>query len=154
MSLAAIGKEAYHRTLQELVGEFMPCIDKMNICKACDMFGFVSEGDAIASKVRISDAIYEGNNNPYDEKRIIKELASPHIANATFYALYAPNNQFNNLPQYFDFNYDFKFSKDGQTEIKSQDITIRGRKMYWHHDDIQDSKTTEKTERNCEVKII
>ena len=151
LSLAAIGKEAYHRTLQELVGEFMPCIDKMNICKACDMFGFVSDGDAIASKVRISDAIYEGNNNPYDEKRIIKELASPHIANATFYALYAPNNQFNNLPQYFDFNYDFRSSKDGQTEIKSQDITIRGRKMYWHHDDIQNSKTTEKTERNCEV---
>lgn len=79
LSLAAIGKEAYHRTLQELVGEFMPCIDKMNICKACDMFGFVSDGDAIASKVRISDAIYEGSNNPYDEKRIIKELASPHI---------------------------------------------------------------------------
>lgn len=151
LSLAAIGKEAYHRKLHELVGEFMPCIDKNNICNACNMFGFVSENDAISSKIRVSDAVYEAKENPYDKKMIIKELASPHIANAAFYALYAPNNQFQNLPQNFDFNYDVRITQNGKVDIKEGDISIRGRKMYWHHDDIQNSVTNEKTERNCEV---
>ena len=151
LSLAAIGKEAYHRKLHELVGEFMPCIDKNNVCNACNMFGFVSENDAISSKLRISDAMYDGENNPYDNKMIIKELASPHVANATFYALYAPNNQFQNLPQNFDFNYDVRITPNGKNDIQNEDITIRGRKMYWHHDDIENSITTEKTVRNCEI---
>lgn len=154
LSLAAIGKEAYHRKLHELVGEFMPCIDKNNICNACNMFGFVSEDDAISSKIRVSDAIYEEKENPYDRKMIIKELASPHIANAAFYALYAPNNQFQNLPQNFDFNYDVRITQNGKVDIKEGDISIRGRKIYWHHDDIQNSFTNEKTERNCEISPV
>ena len=155
LSLAAMGKEAYHRKLNELVGEFKPCIDKNEICNSCNMFGFVSSEDAISSKLRISDAIYDGENNPYDKKMIIKELASPHVANATFYALYTPNNEFNLLPQNFDFNYDVKLERKDKKvvreEIDSGYITIRGRKMYWHHDDIENSITTEKTVRNCEI---
>ena len=155
LSLAAIGKEAYHRKLHELVGEFMPCIDKNNICNACNMFGFVSENDAISSKLRISDAIYEEDENPYYKTIVTKELASPHIANAAFYALYAPNTQTDNQPQNFDFNYDFvNISSKNVKEIKKEHITIRGRKIYWHHDDIQRNIITDVkdiTERNCEI---
>ena len=151
LSLASIGKEMYYRTFKDLVGNFMPCVNKDAICKACNMFGFVSDEDSVSSKIRISDAIYEGKENPYDSRKIIKELGGPHIANAAFYALYPVNTQFKNLPQNFDFNYDFKIKKDCKTKIESSDITIRGRKMYWHHDDIENSKTQEKTERNSEV---
>lgn len=165
LSLSAIGKEAYHRKLHELVGQFMPCIDKNKICNACNMFGFVAEekeentkkyiSDAISSKIRISDAIYQGDENPYYKTIITKELAGPHIANASFYALYAPNTQKDNQPQNFDFNYDFVNISSKKTEdIKNGEITIRGRKMYWHHDDIERNiikNPKEITERNCEI---
>lgn len=164
LSLAAIGKEAYHRTIRELVGDYMPCIEKTKVCKACNLFGFTAEKDAVGSKIRISDAIYEGNENPYREEMIIKELASPHIANACFYSLYAPNGNFINFPQSFDFNYDYKIEGQNKTEaIDLKDITIRGRKMYWHHDDIDNNVLKEnqkdkngkiipvKTERNCSI---
>ena len=151
LSLASIGKEAYHRTIQELVGSFMPCVDKQHMCNACNMFGFTSDVAASSSRLRVSDACYIGSDNPYCEEMIIKELASPHIANACFYALYAPNNQFELYPKNFYFNYDAVFSQGRKMSlIDSDDITIRGRKMYWHHD-IKNSRTNEKTERNCAI---
>ena len=151
LSLASIGKEAYHRKISELVGSFMPCIDRENICNCCNLFGFVSKTDADSSKIRISDAIYTLDQNPYDKKMTIKELASPHIANATFYALYAPQTGFKNMPQTFDFNYDFKIEGGKRTLIPNGDITIRGRKHYWHHKDIENAITEEKTIRNCTI---
>lgn len=151
LSLAAIGKEAYHRKLSELVGDFMPCIDRTKVCNCCNLFGFVSETDSDSSKIRISDAIYEKDENPYDNKMTIKELANPHIANATFYALYAPNTGFKNMPQNFDFNYDFKIDQNGRHPIDNKDISIRGRKQYWHHEDIKNALTTERTDRNCAI---
>ena len=151
LSLASIGKEAYHRKIAELVGNFMPCTDRENICNCCNLFGFVSASDADSSKIRISDAIYDSNENPYDKKMTIKELASPHIANATFYALYAPQTGFKNMPQTFDFNYDFKIEGRNRELIPNEDITIRGRKHYWHHKDIENAITKEKTIRNCTI---
>lgn len=150
LSLASIGKEAYHRKLSELVKDFMPCIDRSKICNCCNLFGFVANEDSESSKIRISDAIYIKDENPYDKTMTIKELASPHIANATFYALYAPNTEFESMSRNFDFNYDVKIDENGRHEINSDDISIRGRKHYWHHS-IENAITTEKNDRNCTI---
>ena len=151
LSLAAIGKEAYHRNLSELVGEFMPCTNRNNICNCCNLFGFVSDEDSDSSKIRISDAIYTNSENPYYIKMIIKELASPHISNASFYALYNPNTNWESYSRNFDFNYDFVRDGKQKQEINSKDITIRGRKQYWHHYNENNIKTEQKTDRNCAI---
>ena len=157
LSLAAIGKEAYHRTLNELLEitpnkdeTYMPCISNDKLCKACELFGFVSDKEAKGSKIRISDAIYVGNNNPYSSKRVIQELASPHIANSAFYSLYKTNVDLINMNQNLDWNYDFKFSGNNAEAIDAEEITIRGRKMYWHHKP-QINNQEKKTNRNCAI---
>lgn len=150
LSLAAIGKEAYHRKLSELVKDFMPCVDKNKICNCCNLFGFVSNIDSESSKVRISDATYLGTDNPYDKKMTIKELASPHITNATFYALYGLNKEFEGISRDFDFNYDYKEVNGLKTLIDSKNITIRGRKQYWHHS-VENAETEDKNKRNCTI---
>ena len=48
-----------------------------------------------------------------------------------------------------DWNYDFEFNNNGSHAIKN--ITIRGRKAYWHHTPDENSFTEEKTQRNCEI---
>lgn len=158
LSLASIGKEAYHRTLSELLDvaedkskSYMPCIDSNNLCKACELFGFTSSTDAKGTKIRVSDATYVGDTNPYSSKRILKELASPHIANAAFYSLYLTNEDLIKLKQNVDWNYDFKFVGTDKYVINPEEISIRGRKMYWHHKPGENSKTKDKTVRNCAV---
>lgn len=157
LSLAAIGKEAYHRTLNELLEvtsdkdkTYMPCISNENLCKACGLFGFVSDKDAKGSKIRISDAIYVGENNPYSSKRVIPELASPHIANSAFYSLYMTNSDLIKMQQNIDWNYDFKFSGNNTEAINPEEITIRGRKMYWHHRP-KINNNEGKANRNCAI---
>lgn len=153
LSLASMGKEAYHRTLNELVKSYKPCIDKYDICEACDLFGFVSDSTASSSKIRISDALYNGINNPYMKKITLKELASPHISNAHFYALFTPDTGFTNFPQTFDFNYDSILTTNKKESINSDNITIRGRKTYWHHFDL--NKIIDKpNDRNCDITPI
>lgn len=158
LSLAQIGKEKYHRTIEELVGDYMPCIDKKNICKTCDLFGFVSNTDKAASKIRISDATTEDTNCILPSVTI-KELATPHHSNALFYSLldkvFTENGQ-SSLD--YEFNYDYKISRNQYNRVEIQaidkeEIKIRGRKAYWHHD-TKDATTEEKTVRNCTVKPV
>lgn len=157
LSPAAIGKEAYHRTIDELLDvvndktkSYSPCIDKNFLCEACNLFGFVADENAKGSRVRITDAIYEDDENPYSRSRIIKELSSPHAANAAFYSLFLNNADLANMSA-VDWNYDFQFI-DGKTiPIFPSEITIRGRKMYWHHTPNKDYETNEKTVRNCGI---
>ena len=165
LSLAQVGKEAYHRTLNELLNvtgkaeeSYMPCIDATKPCPTCGIFGFVNDDEktdlkiekkAVASKIRVADATYIGTENPYAKPKIIKELASPHISNTLFYSLYLTNKDLLNMKDNVDWNYDFEFNNDGSHAIKN--ITIRGRKAYWHHTPDENSFTEEKTQRNCEI---
>ena len=157
LSLASIGKEAYHKKIQELVGEYKPCIDREKICDACYLFGFVSNDDSDSSKIRISDAVYNLNDNPYDKQITIKELASPHIANAAFYSLFSANTNIDEYPKSFDFNYDNKIYNDPKInkltseKIDEGNITIRGRKHYWHYYDQANIISNVKNERNCTI---
>lgn len=163
LSLAAIGKEAYHRKMNELLSvtedkekSYMPCINRESLCETCDLFGFVSDDDAKGGKIRVSDAIYIGNDVPYAKKRIIKELSTPHIANAAFYSLYLTNKDLLEKQENIDWNYDFEFSRNSAgkiiaKKIDADKITIRGRKCYWHHKPCSDSLTNEKTIRNCAI---
>ncbi len=165
LSLAQVGKEAYHRTLNELLNvtgkaeeSYMPCIDATKPCPTCGIFGFVNDDEktdvkiekkAVSSKIRVADATYIGTENPYAKPKIIKELASPHISNTLFYSLYLTNEDLLNMKDNVDWNYDFEFNNDGSHVIKN--ITIRGRKAYWHHIPDENSFTEEKTQRNCEI---
>ena len=165
LSLAQVGKEAYHRTLNELLNvtgkaeeSYMPCIDATKPCPTCGIFGFVNDDEktdvkiekkAVSSKIRVADATYIGTENPYAKPKIIKELASPHISNTLFYSLYLTNKDLLNMKDNVDWNYDFEFNNDGSHVIKN--ITIRGRKAYWHHIPDENSFTEEKTQRNCEI---
>lgn len=165
LSLAQVGKEAYHRTLNELLNvtgkveeSYMPCIDATKPCPTCGIFGFVNDDEktdvkiekkAVSSKIRVADATYIGTENPYAKPKIIKELASPHISNTLFYSLYLTNKDLLNMKNNVDWNYDFEFNNDGSHVIKN--ITIRGRKAYWHHIPDENSFTEEKTQRNCEI---
>ena len=165
LSLAQIGKEAYHRTLNELLNvagdtekTYMPCIDINNLCPTCGIFGFVyddkndkrdTEQKATAGKIRVADAVYEGTENPYSETKIIKELATPHISNPIFYSSYLTNADLLKMQNNVDWNYDFKFNASGSEQIDK--ITIRGRKAYWHHEPNNIAFTQEKTQRNCAI---
>ncbi len=157
LSLACIGKEAYHRSLNELLDvcnnhkkSYVPCIDKKSLCEACDLFGFVSDNDAKGSKIRIGDAIYEGTTNPYSQSRILKELSSPHISNPHFYSLFLTNEDLMSKKN-LDWNYDVQFTKEKSSIIPSEQIGIRGRKMYWHHIPSRNNMTNQKTKRNCSI---
>ena len=138
LSPAAIGKEAYHRTLNELLNvtgdqskSYMPCIDNSNLCETCNIFGFTSNNNARSSKIRISDALYLGNENPYSEARFL-ELANPHIDNVAFYSLFKTNEDLigmKNVNLFWTYDYCYENGK----YISIPKMSIRGRKMYWHH---------------------
>lgn len=160
LSLSAIGKEAYHRTISELLNvtgniseSYIPCVDKANLCPTCAIFGFISNDSALGSKLRFSDAIYIGNENPYSNKRLIQELAIPHIANSAFYALYLTNRDLLNMKDNVDWNYDFLFSKN-RPRTTIDEIYIRGRKNYWHHKPDPSPIGIEETVRNCRITPI
>lgn len=148
LSLACIGKEAYHKRISDLVGDFMPCIgDNSGICKACYLFGYTSEDNSSSSKIRISDAKYIGNENPYGKTLILRELSTPHYSNPIFYGLLTP---FEPILGDIDFNYDGYIIK-GKYDKNNFNIKARGRKAYWHHWNESLATTKIKTDRNSSI---
>ena len=160
LSLAAIGKEEYYRKLDELVNvannkekSYAPCIDKMHLCDACNLFGFVSDDEAKGSKIRVSDATYieQEGKNPYLKEEVLQELATPRISNSIFYSLYKTNKDLiKSGSSNFDWNYDFAFMGKNKTTLQDSEIKIRGRKCFWHHQPDM-GKKIEKTKRNASV---
>ena len=147
----------HSRSLNELLNvakdlnkSYSPCIDKKSLCEACNLFGFVADENAKGSKIRISDALYEGDTNPYAEYRVLSDLASPHISNATFYSLFLSNADLANMDEGY-WNYLYQYTSKGKEQINLPNITIRGRKMYWHHKPIVKKDLILKPKRNCAI---
>lgn len=148
-SMAAIGRKAYNKTVNDMIGEHRnPCIviepDKKddnkkeenkykNLCPACRLFG-MANGGGYGSKIRITDAtVKDGDESKMLGFKTLKELGSPRIGYYPFYTC------------------------DGE-EYDKPGVTIAGRKFYWHipraKDDASVYETSEKTERNATMELM
>lgn len=149
VSMAAIGRKAYNKTVNDMIGEHRnPCVviepDKKddnnkeenkykNLCPACRLFG-MANGGGYGSKIRITDAtVKDGDENKMLGFKTLKELGSPRIGYYPFY------------------------TSDGE-EYDKPGVTIAGRKFYWHipraKDDARVYEASEKTERNATMELM
>lgn len=141
LSPANIGRFTFKNIEKDLVKPLDPCVNREDLCKACALFGMVSEegeGNGYSSRVRFSDAFPVGDIRK-PEPCELKELASPHVSYLPFYAKYSIKNSL-----YYVKNYD----EDG--------AGFRGRKYYWHHNpDPKYYKNNEKkNKRNACMELL
>lgn len=113
-----ISRDVYPITPQNKINGYDVCTDVDNCCPACSLFGFVSENESKASRLRFSDAkaICEVS---VDEIRL-PILLGPKMSAFEFY-LRNDSNLFN-------------FS------VFDDDTNLSGRKMYWHHPNLNIDK--------------
>jgi CRISPR-associated protein (TIGR03986 family) len=128
---AMIGREVFYNKLTDLVGDYTPCQEINHLCPACALFGLAGRKEAVASRVRFTDAQIAGEaGDPadyYGEVRILKELASPKLSATEFYL--------ERNPDYADlWNYDYAVNWNSHRfGVPGYRPRIRGRKFYWHH---------------------
>ena len=135
----------------------------MALCKACSLFGIISEGQrrSYASKLRFSDA----QIREFDSMGFVtlKELAGPKPTSVEFYTFRPDSAVY--------WTYDYKITsykkvdlgKDQNGRRQSQiipqkeacAIVIRGRKFYFHnpHLDPTDYQAIERTKRNSTMEL-
>lgn len=137
VSFAISGRIAYNRKLDELLDvknnittSYQACSSKDSLCPACHLFGTVSGNDLkVPSRIRVSDASLEGQAQLKETVRLV--LANPKYSNAAFYLNLKRNNKKENIDL---FNADFEAGKNkGMHSLNVSDVTIRGRKEYWHY---------------------
>ena len=111
-SLASIGRFKYYKPIDSILKEKnkMPCADLKKLCKACSLFGMVGNEEGLGSRIRITDAIFDGNIDEAIDDYKLTELRTPHPSYLPFYA-----KTDNYLSGYDD-----------------PKCNIRGRKFYWH----------------------
>lgn len=134
LSLASVGRKIYQNTVNDMIGKHRnSCHDREDMCPACRLFG-MAKGDSFGSKVRITDAVAENKDTPKKEV-VLKELGSPRTG---YYPFYTSTGQ----------------------EFDRPDVTIAGRKFYWHipevneHPEIYTSEGNKKTIRNATMELI
>ena len=141
LSPAAITRELYSSKLGSKVKEFEPCLEKGRLCPACRLFGTVNgEKAVVASKIRFSDLLFDGETPEYYGKLTLAPLGEPKLNNMEFY-LERPT------ADAVFWTYDYYINIKG--EIKKNEKGINGRKFYWHSSKIMPS--TEKTNLNSTV---
>lgn len=133
VSFAISGRIAYNRKLDELLDvknniatSYQACSSKDNLCPACHLFGTVNGNDLkVPSRIRVGDALLNG---PVKLKKPVKlVLANPKYSNAAFYLKLKDQGRTENIDL---FNVDFVA---GKRLLDVSDVTIRGRKEYWHY---------------------
>ena len=135
LSPAAIGREVFHTSLADLIGDFAPCSQTSDLCPACALFGFVSGDDSLSGRVRFGDAFYQGRDGStpsYLKPMVIPELSSPKPSATEFYL---------ERPRGADlWNYDYSGTWQNQDFVyqKGYRPRIRGRKFYWHGGKVRD----------------
>lgn len=135
----------------------------MTLCKACALFGIISEGQrrSYASKLRFSDA----QIREFDSMGFVtlKELASPKPTSVEFYTFRPDSAVY--------WTYDYKITSYKKVDLgRDQNgrrqslivpqkeacaIVIRGRKFYFHnpHLDPTDYQANERTKRNSTMEL-
>lgn len=111
-SLASIGRFKYYTPIDSILKKKnkMPCTDLKKLCKACSLFGMVGNEEGLGSRIRITDAVFEGSISDSIKEYNLTELRTPHPSYLPFYA-----KTDNYLSGYDD-----------------PKCNIRGRKFYWH----------------------
>ena len=113
-SLANIGRFRYETSIDKILGTKddgrMPCHDVKKLCKACSLFGMVGDEEGFGSRIRITDAIFEGTMPKEKNIYNLTELRTPHPSYLPFYA---------------DVN-DYSLGYD------ATECNIKGRKFYRH----------------------
>ncbi len=177
LSPSQMGRYVFDNRLNDLLGSHKSCAkynleeekeeaeDKkkdrkknMTLCKACALFGSISEGKrySYASKLRFSDA----HAIKFDSMGFVtlKELAEPKPTAVEFYTD-RPDSAL-----YWTYDYkitDYKRVKlsDTQSQTIPQKekcaVIIRGRKFYFHNPKLQlsDYQSSEKTKRNSTMEL-
>ncbi len=143
LSMASIGRVAYHSTMGEIIQTKKPCSGP-ELCKACALFGTAREEGACASRIRVTDAVLKDFET--EETTIpsvtLKELSGPKISY---------------LPFYLD-----KKGKKWSYDKENGNIlnNPKGRKYYWHNSRKDAYKVDAslknggKTERNATMELV
>jgi len=147
---------------QELESQFHPAEDANSLCPTSRIFGFVrdkkiskkkdNEGKAAyAGRVYFSDAKFDliKGKVKYDDNLVLEILSSPKPTTREFYLtnkdnpsdvwILRPNGQ-----------------KQEHKGYNEDDMTLRGRKFYWHQEDKGQyrRKNNEETSQNSTLKMI
>ena len=137
LSLGENGQAKYYSQMKDVVPhEYLPCNDSKKVCETCSVFGTIQKTKQnqllLPSKVRISDALLEGpTDNIFVSNKLIilSELGLPKYNNYEFYL---------KLTEKVDkmlISPDFMTTNDRKrltTPLYEGDVSIRGRKEYWH----------------------
>jgi len=136
LSPAAIGREVFYKSWEDLLGSFKPCTNKKELCPACALFGFVSGTESIAGRLRFGDAAYTGKDylsevsyNSKENELKIPEMSSPKPSATEFYLERPGDGKSVDL-----WNYDYAGSwKKEFSPCDDYHARMRGRKFYWHN---------------------
>lgn len=125
-------REVYDNTVESILGSRKKCDSKDNLCPACSVFGMIGKPqNAVASRVRFSDAKALDGYEIDKEFTTLKVLASPKTTGWEFYA-------------------DKKYNKS--------DVTLKGRKMYFHNPAAETDKSVysydKKEKFNASVQLM
>lgn len=166
LSPACISREVYQTTLDRLLGAYIRCEKKENLCPACTLFGTIASNCKRASKVRFADADFvslEGVSietpwsGCYDEPITMYELSTPSPSATEFY-LHRPEAIEGNVTNW---TYDYYCYEDSSRNIeveKTDNPRIAGRKFYWHNPSMavkmREAKNITKTDRNHTVRPL
>ncbi|WP_166740257.1 TIGR03986 family type III CRISPR-associated RAMP protein [Shouchella lehensis] len=127
---AMLSQEASLKTINELIkehGEYQPCVCKDLLCPSCALFGFASNKEAKASKVRFGDAETVNKQNYFKEPIAIL-LGEPKFNTTEFYTVLDEKLDSSKV---WTYDYIVKANKKRVT-FNPDEIKIRGRKFYWH----------------------
>ena len=137
LSLAAIGRIRFEKTMDDLLLSKKKCESRKELCKGCTLFGMVGSSDSVGSRVRFTDAIRENGSDPKIIKDVtLKELGGPKLSYIPFYG----EKKNGKRPDSYDEN----------------GIVLKGRKFYWHdiREGVYKDPTNEKTVRNSTMDLV
>lgn len=138
LSMASIGRKAYHTTMNDLVNKKQPCKLRKEMCEACRLFGMAGKKEAVGSRIRFTDAVYTSSEYKKEEVTLT-ELGSPRTSYMPFYANVAED----------------KFGAKNKLGYDAGTIGIRGRKFYWHSKNWkQVNSNIEGNNRNATVELF
>lgn len=127
-----ISRDVYPITPQNKINGYDVCTDVDNCCPACSLFGFRSENESKASRVRFSDAKAIGKIS-VDEIQL-PILLGPKMSAFEFYLRNDSKSK------------RFNFS------VFNDDTKLSGRKMYWHHPKLNIDKFTNNNSNRDDLK--
>ena len=162
LSPARIGRIGLHRTVFDLLKKstYVPCSEGVKddmLCPACQLFGTIykDNGDgttkASTSHVRFTDAKLTKDMKK-EPKVTLHVLAVPHYSNELMYLSRRHQSQ-------TEFNPDFELIRgfaNGRRDIRYNqlsegEVTLNGRKFYWHQPNFVLPKSEEKGIMNSTI---